>query len=157
MRPLIVVEASPAAFLNATREVEAAGWRVVSGWRNDPSVVCAGLVEDAGDAAEALLAAVAGAGVVLEMRVGRDLVDRLVDDLRRLGPVEHRTREPEAPLLTREERDLLGFLARGLTLGAASERLHISRRTADRRLDAARSKLDVATTAEAILASTSLP
>lgn len=151
MRPLIVVEASARAAAEARREVDAAGWRVVDGWRNQASVVCAGVVADAGDAAEALLAALAGAGLVLEIRADRELVDRLVDDLRRLGPVEHRTREPEPSLLTREERDLLELLAQGITVGEASKRLHLSRRTADRRLAAARQKLGVVTTAEAVV------
>ena len=153
MRPLIVVEASPRAAAVARREVEAAGWRVVDGWRNEPGLVCAGAVTDAASAAEALLAAVAGAGLVLQAAAGRELVDRLVDDLRRLGPVEHRTSEPNDPGLTAEERDLLGLLADGLTLGAAAERLHLSRRTADRRLACARAKLGVGTTAEAVVAS----
>lgn len=152
MRPLIVVEASPRAVAAARREVEAAGWRVVDGWRNEAGLVCAGAVDDAAGAAEALLAAVAGAGVVVEARAGRELVDRLVDDLRRLGPVEHRTGESEAPVLTAEERDLLALLAQGLTLGAAAQRLHLSRRTADRRLAGARTKLGVASTAEAVTA-----
>lgn len=157
MRPLIVIEASSRAASEARREVEARGWRVVDGWHNEASVVCAGVVAGAGDAAEALLAAVAGAGLVVEARAGRDLIDRLVDDLRRLGPVEHRIAEPAGRLLTRDERELLALLAQGLTLGAASQRLRVSRRTADRRLAAARLKLGAQTTAEAIVVAAKLP
>lgn len=153
MRPLIVVEASPRAAAEARREVEAAGWPVVDGWRSEPGIACAGVVDDAASAAEALLAAVGGAGVIVEARADRALVDRLVDDLRRIGRVEHRTGEPDIPALTAEERELLGLLAHGLTLGAAAQQLHVSRRTADRRLAAARAKLGVATTAEAVVAS----
>ena len=156
MRPLIVVEASARAAAAARREVEAARWPVVEGWRNEPGVVCAGVVDDASSAAKALLAAIGGAGLVVEARAGREIVDRFVDDLRRLGPVEHRTREPETPLLTNDERELLALLAGGATLGVAARRLHLSRRTADRRLAAARAKLGVKTTAEAVVSAARL-
>lgn len=152
MRPLVVVEASPRAAAAARRVVESAGWRVIDGWRTEPDVVCAGVVDDAASAAEALLAAVGGAGLIIEARADRDLVDRLVDDLRRLGPVEHCTHEPGFAVLTAEERDLLALLADGLTLGAAARSLHVSRRTADRRLAGARARLGVESTAEAVVA-----
>jgi DNA-binding NarL/FixJ family response regulator len=156
VKPLVVVEASDAAVAAARREVAAAGWRVVDGWRNDASVVCAGAVVDEVSAAEALLAAVAGAGLVVEARAPREILDRLVDDLRRLGRVDHRTTEPETPLLTREERALVALLAGGATVGEAARQLHVSRRTADRRLAAVRAKLGVATTAEAVVAGAKL-
>jgi DNA-binding CsgD family transcriptional regulator len=57
-------------------------------------------------------------------------------------------------VLTAEERDLLALLADGQTLGAAARSLHLSRRTADRRLAGARAKLGVASTAEAVVAFT---
>jgi len=137
-QPLVVVEGSERAFAAAVRDVE--GCRAFT-------------VRDAGDAAEALLAAVGGAGVVVHARAGRDVIDRLVDDLRRLGPVDHRTGEPApGPGLTADERRLLDALASGRTLGEAAVELHLSRRTADRRLAAARRKLGVATTAEAVVA-----
>lgn len=152
-RPLVVVEASDAAFSHALRDVERGGARVVQVWRNDDSVVCAGAIRDAADAAEALLAAVAGAGLVVHALADRDVVDRLVDDLRRFGPVDHRTAEPESgPRLTTDERLLLDLLADGKTLGAAAAGLHLSRRTADRRLASARRKFGVATTAEVVVA-----
>lgn len=53
--------------------------------------------------------------------------------------------------LTCEERRLVELLAGGQALGEAAETLHVSRRTADRRLAAVREKLDVRTTAEAVL------
>jgi DNA-binding CsgD family transcriptional regulator len=57
--------------------------------------------------------------------------------------------------LTCDERRLLELLAEGRALGEAAEALHLSRRTADRRLAAARGKLDVRTTAEAVLIASS--
>jgi DNA-binding CsgD family transcriptional regulator len=152
-QPLVVVEASERALARAVREVEQAGARVVEGWRHDGTVVCTGVVRDEADAAEALLAVVAGAGLVVHAQAERDVIDRLVDDLRRFGPVDHRTAEPApGPGLTADERRLLDLLAEGRTLGDAAKELHLSRRTADRRLASARVKLDVATTAEAVVA-----
>jgi DNA-binding CsgD family transcriptional regulator len=151
-RPLLIVEASERALAHAVREVERAGAHVVHAWRQEGSVVCTGVVRNSADAAEALLAAVAGAGLVVQAQAERDVIDRLVDDLRRLGPVDHRTAEPEAATaLTPDERRLLDALAAGKTLGEAAVLLHLSRRTADRRLASARTKLDAGTTAEAIV------
>lgn len=153
MRPLVVVEASAAAYADAVRQAEREGQHVVREWRNDAGVVCTGVVRDAEDAARALLAAVWGAGLVVHAQAPRDVVDRLVDDLRRLGPVEHRLAEPDRrDALTRDEERLLDLLKGGATLGEAAAKLHLSRRTADRRLASARAKLGAATTAEAIVA-----
>lgn len=54
--------------------------------------------------------------------------------------------------LTHDEQRVLSLLREGLAVGEAAQELHISRRTADRRLAAARTKLGVATTAEAVVA-----
>jgi DNA-binding NarL/FixJ family response regulator len=151
-QPLVVIEASERAFTQGVRELEGRGFRVVRGWQQTASIVCEGEVADAADAAEALLAAVAGAGLIVHARADRAVVDRLVDDLRRLGPVDHRTAEPNpTPTLTADERRLLDLLADGHTLGQAAADLNLSRRTADRRLASARKKLHAATTAEAIV------
>jgi DNA-binding NarL/FixJ family response regulator len=156
MRPLIVVEGSDAAVADALADVRAAGWTVVPGWwlpAGEDRVVCTGDVASAEDAAAALLAAVAGAGLVVAGRAEREILDRLCDDLRRLGRLDHRTASsPRSPRLTSEERALVDLLLDGLTLGAAAKRLSISRRTADRRLASVRRKLGVRTTAEALVA-----
>jgi len=137
-RPLVVVEGSERALASAVREHAGAATFVV---------------RDAGEAAEALLAAVGGTGVVVHALADRDVIDPLVDDLRRLGAVDHRVGEPEPGSgLTVDERRLLDALASGRTLGEAADELHLSRRTADRRLASARRKLGVATTAEAVVA-----
>jgi DNA-binding CsgD family transcriptional regulator len=150
--PLVVVEGSEVALARRVRDLERQGHRIVRGWRQDASIVCVGDVADAADAAEALLAAVSGAGLVVHARADRAVIDRLVDDLRRLGSVDHRTAEPErGPELTPDERRLLDRLADGQTLGQAAAGLSLSRRTADRRLASARKKLGAATTAEAIV------
>jgi DNA-binding NarL/FixJ family response regulator len=154
-RPLLVVEGPDSAVAYALAEVRADGWTVVPGWwlpSGNDRVVCTGTVSSAEDAAAALLAAVAGAGLVVAARAEREVLDRLCDDLRHLGPLDHRTASaPRRPRLTAEERSLAELLLEGLTLGEAARRLHISRRTADRRLASVRRALGVETTAEALV------
>src|SRR5206468_11863569 len=79
-------------------------------------VVCAGIVDGAETAARALLAGLGGAGVVVEALADRATVDRLVDDLRRRGPVDHRVVAASAagePDVSVEARAILGLLAMG--------------------------------------------
>lgn len=153
--PLVVVEGSPGDYADAAAGLRAAGWRLVDGWRTTAGagVVCVGVVRTAEDAARALLAAVAGAGLLVEADAERDVVDRLCEDLRRLGRVDHRVDDGRrGPRLTREEQRLVDLLLEGATLGDAAAQLGLARRTADRRLASVRAKVGVATTAEAIVA-----
>jgi DNA-binding CsgD family transcriptional regulator len=136
---------------------------VVEGSREWLGVVLAGLGADAPDAvtvsdeagaARALWAALRGEAQVIHATASRPVLDRLYDDLRRLGPVVVRSeldaRGPGPDGLAGDERALLGLLSTGLSLREAAVRLHLSPRTADRRLAHARSVLGVATTAEAV-------
>ncbi len=95
-RPLTLVEGSPAGFRGRVDAALAAarldGWAVVSGWGaplTGEAVVCTGTIATADDARRALLAAMAGAGVVAGLTADRSTVDRLIDELRSLGPVDH--------------------------------------------------------------------
>jgi DNA-binding CsgD family transcriptional regulator len=115
-------------------------------------VLCVGTVAGPDDAAAAVLCAVAGARLVVLATAEREVIDRLVDDLRRLGTVEHLVGDADADGLTGDERRLLGLLLGGATLGQAARQLHISRRTADRRLASARERLGARTTPEAVAA-----
>ena len=153
MKPLVVVEGGDGAYADALGEVRAAGWRLVSGWdARAADAVCVGSVASAEEAAAALLAAVGGAGLVIDARADREILDRLCDDLRRLGRLDHRVGEgAHRPRLTRDEQALVDLLLGGMTLGAAARQLGLARRTADRRLASVRSKLGVRTTAEALV------
>ena len=153
MRVLLVAEGD-GVFADALGEVRDGGWRIVDGFRERAGVdvVCAGVVASEEDAASALLAAVSGCGIVADARAPRDVIDRLCSDLRTFGRLEHRLERRRRPPLTIEQRELLALLAEGSSLGDAAERLHLSRRTADRRLAAARATLGAATTAEALRA-----
>jgi DNA-binding NarL/FixJ family response regulator len=157
--PLVVVEGVDAAYEGARAELESEGWRIAFGWgARGYRVVCCGPVATDEDAAAAVLAAVEGSGVLALARARRELIDRLLDDLRRLGAVEHRTADRAVgPPLDQTQRRLLELLAEGLPLGTAAQTLHISRRTADRRLAAIRAAYGVTTTAEALISARRLP
>jgi DNA-binding CsgD family transcriptional regulator len=155
-RPLVVIEAAnPSADAHSRDAIDAAraaGWAPVAGWLVPRGrSACCGDVASEADAVLALRAAVGGAGVIVLARCPRETIDRLVDDLRRLGSVRHVTADVPAPAtIDAEQRSLLRMLADGSTLGEAAAELGISRRTADRRLDAARRALGTDRTAEAL-------
>lgn len=104
-------------------------------------------------AADALRRALSGTSLVIHAVAPRAVLNRLYEDLRRVGPVEVLTAvSPPGPgdQLDEDGRALLGLLAQGITLNEAAESLHLWLRTANRRLAAARVALGVATTLEAI-------
>jgi DNA-binding CsgD family transcriptional regulator len=153
--PLIVVEGSGRALEHAVAAVRNQGWDVIPGLQlpvaRGRRLALLAEVAGAADAEAALLAALEGSGLILHARADREVIDRLVDDLRRLGPVDHRLREPEAgPDLPAGAVRILELLAAGHSLGEAANRLGLARRTADRRLAAARQALGVERTTEAI-------
>jgi DNA-binding NarL/FixJ family response regulator len=110
-------------------------------------------VADREAAVAAVLAAVRGADLVVTATAKRDVIDQLCDDLRRLGTVEHRVEPAVRPAVTlsADERALLAALLGGASLGEAAAALHLSRRTADRRLATARRALAASSTAEALV------
>jgi DNA-binding CsgD family transcriptional regulator len=109
-----------------------------------------GTVTTPADAAAALLVVIGGAGIVVDAQADAVVIDRLLEDLRHLGPVEHRRAVRPVPHVTHEGQQILRLLAAGMTLGAAASELGIARRTADRRLAEARRILGVERTAEAV-------
>ncbi|HWJ83006.1 MAG TPA: hypothetical protein VNS55_12280 [Nocardioides sp.] len=142
--PYVVVEAGPDALAEARGELGSLGWRVVdriAEGRREGGLVYALPVTNEDDAAVALFTAIEGVGLLVDAAdAPRPVVDRLCDDLRRLGHLDHRV-SAAGPLLSDEERALMDLLAGGSSLGAAAAALHLSRRSADRRLAAARAKL----------------
>jgi DNA-binding CsgD family transcriptional regulator len=153
--PRIVVEGPEGAGAPDLRRLREEGNRLRPGFAASiPAtgrVVCHGRVTTDADAAAVVLAALAGYGLMVEVPAGGDVVMRLVDDLRHLGPVVHRVAEPaHRPVLHAQGRALLKLLAEGVTLGEASAQVGIARRTADRRLSAVRRELGATRTTEAI-------
>ncbi|MEY2451938.1 MAG: hypothetical protein QOD92_1512 [Acidimicrobiaceae bacterium] len=132
--------------------------RVVDEFRDGRAgtVVVAAVTDDA-SAGAAVLAAVRGSLLVLDASsLSAEAIDRLCDDLRRLGAVDRRDGRPRpAPSADAVVDDdgiaVLRRLAQGQHLGEAAAALHLSRRTADRRLAAAKDALGAASTVEAIV------
>jgi len=155
MPPVVVVEGSDAAFERAIGELRIAGWHVGAGFdgRDGPGAreVRSGRVASSDDASRALLAVLGGAGVVVHGLAPREVLDRLIGDLRHVGPVVHRRgAEPPTVVVHDDAKAILCRLADGQTLGEAADALALSRRTADRRLAEARHALGVERTVEAI-------
>lgn len=151
----LIVEGVARALDREAGRSAAAGAEVVDGFRQPVrtvrQIVRRGTVASPTDAADALLAALDGAGLLVHATADRTTIDRLVDDLRRLGPVEHRIVEgDDEPDVPEEARALLGLLAEGHSLGEAAAILGLARRTADRRLAEARRALGTERTTEAI-------
>lgn len=158
----VVIEGgAPDAFERACAEVAAQGIRVVRTFDEAAAgagTAYAGRVADQQAAQRAVLAALAGAHLVVVATAAREVIDMMCEDLRRLGALDHRVAATGAPGqdqgldpgLGRTERAVLERLLRGDSLGEAANALHLSRRTADRRLADARRALGAATTAEAL-------
>ncbi|HEY8239078.1 MAG TPA: hypothetical protein VIF63_06560 [Candidatus Limnocylindrales bacterium] len=95
--PLLVVAPQLSA---AVAEARAGGWTIVRGWGaplTRERAICVGWIRTVDDARRALLAAVAGAGLILGVSTDTETVDRLLDDLRRLGVVEHVRSQEHGP------------------------------------------------------------
>ncbi len=162
----VVIEGgAPDAFERACAEVAAQGIRVVRTFDEAAAgagTAYAGRVADQQAAQRAVLAALAGAHLVVVATAAREVIDMMCEDLRRLGALDHRVAATGAPGqdqgldpgldpgLGRTERAVLERLLRGDSLGEAANALHLSRRTSDRRLADARRALGAATTAEAL-------
>jgi DNA-binding NarL/FixJ family response regulator len=155
--PLVVAEHGD--ITSAEHELSHQGWRVRWSW-NLPGeawaiarlrLVCAGRVSSTDEAATAILAAARGAGLLVS--IDPSLANRaaFLDDLHRLGHVRFHSKISPSPTLTLEQRRLSELLADGFSLGEAADTLGLSRRTAARRMAAARDALGVPTTAEVVL------
>lgn len=163
-RPFVILDSGDGLAAESARLL-ARGWQVAEGFAARPAapaVVLAGYVSGAADAEAALLAALDGYGLLIAAGTDHAVLDRLADDLRRLGPVEHRQpggAEATASSDTRLDPHaaaILGLLAEGHSLGEAAAILGLSRRTADRRLAEARRALGTERTTEAIARATRL-
>ena len=95
MRSFVIIEgerrAATTRIAAAVAAARADGWTIVRGWAaplGGDRVVCTGWIRHADDARRALLAAMAGAGLVVAASADPETVDRLLEDLRHLGPVD---------------------------------------------------------------------
>jgi DNA-binding NarL/FixJ family response regulator len=145
-------------------EFEAKGWLVLEGFdlegARSTRAIRAGRIAAPEDAKAAILVAARGAGLIVHLLGSEATSAGLFDDLRRIGIVEFRgagtptpEREPRTAAgsaLDEDQLTILRLLGEGMTVSSAAKRLHLSRRTAERRLAKARLVLGVGTTAEAV-------
>lgn len=175
MTPRIVVEGDADQFEQAVADVAAAGWtirraqrlaqrsahpmtpRMIEPDQPNPqpidrrNVVWVGRVENAADAAEAILAAASSAGVVAHGVAERAVLGALCDDLRHLGGLDHRVGRA-AVVLTDSDRQLLDLLAAGESVGAVANRVYLSRRSVERRLASLREAFQAGSQVELLTA-----
>jgi DNA-binding NarL/FixJ family response regulator len=165
MRPLILAS-DDQTFETAIEEIQSIGWTLRRAWRlpehewsvSDARIVCCGLVATFDDVSAALLAAVRGAGIVARIEPDAEPARRLREELRSLGPIEERARQHgDVSELSLEQVELCRLLGQGLSLADAATQLHLSRRTAFRRLASVREALNVGTTREAVLIACAAP
>jgi len=146
---------------------------------DSPGTVLLGTIDDEDSASAALIGLVRGHGVLALLAARDDVAARFLDDLLRFGRIDHRPETSSAaanvdlggvdsggvdPGGVGDDRiavqavdlDLLRLLGDGSTVTQASKALHISRRTANRRLIALRQAYGVATTAQLVSRSRSL-
>lgn len=136
------------------RRLASDGWEIHEGfalpdapWDVSASrAVLVGLVDDAAAAADAVLAAERGAGIVATVAPDSDIAATLVADLTRFGPVAHTASTRLSP----EQQALLDRLAAGDSIATAAEAEFLSVHAANRRLAAARAALGVRTTRQAV-------
>ena len=136
-----------------------AGWTARQGFDlpdepwdlTDRRWMCVGTVRD-GESVRAAMEAVArGVGLTVAVEVSGIARHQFLEDLYKATPPERYVASPRSPTARPDEHDrLLDALARGTTVTAAAEELHISRRTANRILAEIRRELGVETTAEAV-------
>ena len=105
------------------------------------------VVGDQATAGAVLLAASRGCAVVVRVELPEPEALAFVDDLGRLVDI---TEDPPGPMLDHDQEALLRLLADGLTITEAAQRLGWSRRSATRRLAAARHRIGSTTTAAAL-------
>lgn len=156
--PLIVVDAADRLDATADR-LRSDGWRIADDLRAPPLDLARTVVRGVIDRPElveaAVLVAAWGGGLLVAVDgLAEHARHRLLDDLGRIGPVDRSS--AAVPLATDPaENDglrLLELIAEGRSLGEAARELSLSRRTADRRLAAARGALGVESTTAAIAA-----
>lgn len=139
-------------YLDAQARKPSRGSPEVSNAVTDPPAADPRLVRCSEEAARALDAAIHGEEFVVAVP-SIDAFSAFLDDLSHLGSVRFVGRddaiERDDPL-DDEQRHLLNLLSEGSSIVEAGAQMHLSRRTASRRLAAARLALGARTTAEAV-------
>ena len=159
-RPLILFDGTEEELARLKEDLQQEGWKLLYGW-NLPQIgwdlgtdrtVCVGQVRTEEDAEAAVIAAARGTGILAIVSPGDPVAGSLLENLERVGPVEHRSSSTgKTSGLTPGDGRLLSLLGEGLSVTEAAQALHISRRTAERRLAHIRRALNVGSTSEAVV------
>ncbi|WP_308465724.1 hypothetical protein [Rathayibacter soli] len=150
----VVVEGSDTQFKQTIGDVRAIGWSVHPGWGlpgTSGATALAGAVANRLDATLAVTAGLTGVNLIVHGLAARSILDSLCEDLRHLGRLNHRIGEA-APVLTDEDRQLLRLLADGVTIAGTAQKLHLSRRSVDRRIAALREQFAATSVSSLLLA-----
>lgn len=158
--PFVIAEINPGSI---AADFAGQGWTVRQGWQlpDEPwditpaRLICAGVIRTDDDVQAALLVAARGGGLIITPMADRDVFDRFMEDLRHLGPVGVAgapvSDDRDGTPLADDQLRLLELLSTGMTVAEAADACFLSRRTAERRLAAARRSLGVSTTTEALM------
>jgi hypothetical protein len=146
--PLVIVE-DRAGYDAVVDEIVGAGWtvRAASGTATATGNVIAMTVADRTDAQASVLLAIGGAGLLVRAQAERSLVDDLVEDLERIGPVLL-VDGATAIRLDPDTWRLVHALADGSTVSVVARAMHMSVRTANRRITDAKEALSAPTRAQ---------
>ena len=158
---VVILASSREESAQARRRLARRGYQVIAGDGEFPRtevadgssfVVLRVFSED--DAQSALIWAVTGYSLVLELEQGSRLGLQLIDDLGRIAPVQHAAvpARPSTNELSEVQVGLLIRLRDGATLTEAAASLFLSRRTANRRVAEARDFFGTRSHRETILA-----
>lgn len=150
-RPLVIVE-DATAYRAVLAELRGAGWTAGTQVVDGVDVLDLAVAQPP-DAQRAVLAAVGGSGVLVRAQAPRAVLDDLVEDLGRLGRVVVADTATVVTLDVDTWR-LLHALAVGDTVAAAARALHLSTRTANRRVTEARAVFTAPTRAHLVRAVT---
>jgi hypothetical protein len=146
--PVVLVTANAGSLAAAGATARLAGLIVVDGWSvadepwdlSNAGVVVRGPIDDTVAESELVAVVVRGAGAILGLDARRDGGARLIDALRRAAPVLD-WRSCPFMRLDAEQIELLHALASGRSARAAARSVHVSERTAHRRIADARAAL----------------
>jgi hypothetical protein len=145
--PLIVVD-DASAYAAVVQEAMGAGWTLTSPEEaSGPSALVAVTVHERADARAAVLLAVRGNALLVRANAERAIVDDLVEDLARIGPA-HLVDGGRVVPLDAASWQLVHALADGSTVPQAARALHVSLRTANRRIADARALTGAQTRAQ---------
>jgi hypothetical protein len=145
--PLIVVE-DQTGYRAVADEVAGAGWTMIPvGSPAQPGTLVAMVVADPAGAQAAVLEAMRGVGVLVRADGQRAVIDDLVEDLAHIGQVL-RVDGGNAIRLEPDTWRLLHSIAAGTTVSVAARSLHLSIRTANRRIADAKEVMGVQTRAQ---------